>query len=84
MLDEKKMRAKMRVSNVRENEDSEILDMVAVSKGAYEGTGEDENNTFALFTPQADLSMVIMNPVLMGTFEIGQEFYLDFIAVDGK
>ena len=42
----------------------------------------DEDNTFALFTPGANLEMHITNPVLMGLIKPGQKFYLDFTLAE--
>lgn len=73
------MRAKMKVVNVKKEEGYEVLNMSAVCKNeGYDDTGDDENNTYSKWTPQADLSMVINNPDLHGKFEEGQEFYVDF------
>jgi hypothetical protein len=76
------MRAKMRVVEVKENGDSEELIMTAVCKNEYDETGNDENNTFAKWTPSANLDMHINNPNLHGKFEVGQEYYLDFTKSD--
>lgn len=76
------MRAKMKVTNVQSNVGSERLSFSAVSKSsAYPNDGSDENNTFAKWTPQADLNMTINNPELIGKFQIGAIFYLDFTEV---
>jgi len=78
-----KMRAKMRVSMVTETGQSEALSFTAVGKnGAYPEDGSDENNTFAKFTPQAFVEMVVNNPDLTGTFEEGQEYYVDFTLAE--
>jgi len=84
------MRAKLRVSLVDRpvvpegvGQAYEVLNFVAVAKSdGYPEDGSDENNTFAKFTPTADLTMVINNPALYGKFEIDQEFYVDFTAVE--
>lgn len=83
MNTERKMRAKMRVTAIIPNGGvSEVLHLGAVYKnGAYPADGSDEDNTFAKFTPTAQLSMQINNPALVGTFEVGQTFYVDFIPV---
>jgi hypothetical protein len=74
------MRAKMRLHTIENHEGGgETLRFTAVGKSeAYEGEGEDENNTYSRYTPSADLSMYVANPDLQGKFEEGQEFYLDF------
>lgn len=76
-----KMRAKMKLVSVNKLSDTcEVLEFRAVCKsnGPYPADGSDENNTFAKWTPTADLRMSITNPDLVGGFEVGQEFYLDF------
>lgn len=77
------MRAKLKVTSVTKGPEGfdphERLTFAAVCKdGSYTSDGSDEDNTFSKFTPQADLSMVIQNPALLGKFEVGQKFYVDF------
>ena len=75
------MRAKMRVSNVIPNEEfeSERLTFTAVCKSdGYPEDGADENNTYAMWTPNAELEMTVTNPALLGKFKIDEEYYLDF------
>lgn len=78
------MRAKMKVINtVKHSETHEEIELSAVCKndGPYPPDGSDENNTFAKWTPSASLKMSITNPVLIGNFYPGQEFYVDFSPV---
>ncbi len=73
------MRAKLKVSNVDPYEGGENLTFSAVCKSdGYPEDGSDENNTYATFTPMAELKMTVNNPNLLGKFEVGQEFYVDF------
>lgn len=80
------MRAKLRVMDVTTykhpdtNETTyEKVRFAAVGPNcSYPADGTDENNSFALWTPQADLNMFINNPVLFGRFLIGSSFYVDF------
>ena len=75
------MRAKMKVVSVVKHSDTyEELEFSAVCKndGPYPPDGTDENNTFAKWTPSASLKMSITNPGLIGNFNPGQEFYVDF------
>lgn len=73
------MRAKMRISKIEMIEGCETLTMSAVCKsGAYPADGSDEDNSFAKFTPTAELKMSITNPNLLGMFKPGQKFYVDF------
>lgn len=77
------MRAKMKVSHVTSYVDGvEHLTMTAVGKDdCYPADGSDENNTFAAFTPSADLSMLVNNPALQGKIKEGDVFYVDFTKV---
>jgi len=74
------MRAKMRVSNVQKyGETMERLSFNAVAKDSgYPADGSDENNTYATYTPSAELHMTVNNPALAGKFAIGDTFYVDF------
>ena len=74
----------MRVNNIETVEEGfEQLSFSAVCKNeAYPDDGSDENNTFAQFTPSAELTMLVNNPELNGEFSIGDEFYVDFTAVN--
>lgn len=73
------MRAKLRVNDVEPYDGGENLSFSAVSKSEpYDEKGSDENNTYASFTPMAELKMTVNNPNLLGKFEVGQEFYVDF------
>jgi len=73
------MRAKFKIISVTKHENSEVLKFGAVYKnGSYPADGSDEDNTFARFTPQAECTMTVNNPDLLGKFEPGQKFYVDF------
>lgn len=73
------MRAKMHVETVTRFSGFEVLKFKAVyKKEPYGPNGEDEDNTFALYTPQAELEMTINNPALLQKFEPGDTFYVDF------
>lgn len=77
------MRAKLKVTSVTKGPEGfdphERLTFSAVYKdGSYPSDGSDEDNTFSKFTPQAELSMVIQNPALLGQFKAGDKFYVDF------
>lgn len=86
------MRAKMVVSNVETFKDQsgvtvtgERLHFRAVAKnGAYPNDGSDENNSFARWTPNAELTMFVNNPELFGKFAINQQFYVDFSEADSN
>lgn len=76
------MRAKMQVTSVIPAEGSELIHFSAVTKyDGYDENGTDENNTFARWTPSADLTMDIRNPELFGKLPMGKQFYLDFTEV---
>lgn len=81
------MRAKLQVGHVQEHnygpdgaKSGETVNFHAVCRtGGYESTGGlDEDNTFAMYSPSANLSINIANPALFGRFKAGQKFYVDF------
>lgn len=83
------MRAKLRIGTIKRfvaSNDSvvcENLELHGVSKSeGYPEDGSDEDNTFARFTPSADLKISIQNPALVGKFKEGDTFYLDFTPVE--
>ena len=81
------MRAKLQVSFVQEHfngpeatKSSEVLTMHAVCRpnGYGDTQGLDEDNTFAMYSPGANLSINIANPALFGKFAVGEKYYVDF------
>jgi len=78
------MRAKMKVSSVssgfypEDNKTSETLTLNAVCASSYDSTGLDEDNTYARFSPSAELVITITNPALFDKFVVGEKYYLDF------
>ena len=73
------MRAKLKLNSVVATEGSEILKFNAVCKPTgYPADGLDEDNTFAKFSPSAELTITVNNPALHGKFKPGQKFYVDF------
>ena len=78
------MRAKFRIASVLRGEGSnETLKMHPVSKsGAYPTDGVDEDNTFARWSPSGELTLQITNPDLIGKFNPGEKFYVDFTPVE--
>jgi hypothetical protein len=83
------MRAKMKVTSVDKHgtggPDGPFvsLGMSAVCKSdGYPDDGTDENNTFAKWSPTADLKMSITNPALVNEFSVGQVFYVDFTSAE--
>lgn len=56
----------------------ETLEFVAVSEKPYNLDGESEDNSFARWTPSAELKMTVTNPNLFGTLKVGEKYYLTF------
>lgn len=79
----KNMRAKLQISSVTKHQGgNETLKFHGVSKPTgYGDDGLDEDNTFAKFSPSVNLEITIANPALLGQFEAGQKFYVDFTPV---
>ena len=73
------MRAKLQISSVTKlSAGCEQLKFHGVAAKSYPADGSDEDNTFAKFSPSVALDITIMNPALIGQFEPGQKFYVDF------
>ena len=70
------MRAKMKVQSVEKCEGWENLKLAAVIGGSA------EDNSFANATPSANLSICITNAALLGKFEPGKAFYVDFTPAE--
>jgi hypothetical protein len=68
------MRAKMQVVSVLATE--------YCKDGSYPESGMDKDNSFAKFTPTAELTMAVRNPELLGKIKPGQKFYLDFTLAE--
>lgn len=76
------MRAKMVCDSVEKFQGCERLKFSAVGKvEGYAADGSDEDNTYARYTPQASLMVMVANPVLMGQVAPGDKFYVDFEKV---
>ncbi len=79
------MRAKLKIQSITQYDTYEELKFAAVGKkGAYDENGSDEDNTYARYTPSANLDMTIVNPALIGKYHAGQEFYVDFTPVENE
>lgn len=77
------MRAKMKISRIEKFEIGERLYLSAVCpKEGYGTDGSDEDNSYAKFTPSAELNMYIANPALLGKFTAGDVYYLDFTVAE--
>ena len=58
-----------------------MLTLNAVAAAFYPADGSDENNTFAKWTPAAEMKISVANPALWDKFKPGDEFYVDFTPV---
>lgn len=76
-----KMRAKVELQAVERTRYSERLRFTAVAAKAYPSDGSDEDNTYAKFSPSAEFSIQVANPALLGKFEPGEAYYVDFTPV---
>lgn len=72
------MRAKMSITKIERHAASEVLSFSPVCAKSYPSDGSDENNTYAKFSPAGSLSLTVANPTLLGKFNPGEEYYLDF------
>lgn len=79
------MRAKFVISRVEKYATSEKVVFNAVGKStAYPEDGSDEDNTYAKYSPSAECSIHIANPALLGKFNPGEKFYVDFTPVPAE
>jgi len=73
------MRAKLCCNSVSPQGEGEVLKFHAVSRSdSYPADGSDENNSYAKFSPSADLTINVQNPALKGKIKEGDAFYVDF------
>jgi len=73
------MTAKFRITSVVKLSDQlDELTFMAVTSKPFDQDGNSEDNSFARWTPSGELKMTISNPNLIGKFQVGQAFYLDF------
>lgn len=77
------MRAKFQVNKVERFAESDRITCNAVCRSSpYPADGSDEDNTYAKFSPQGELTLTIANPALLGKIQPGKKFYLDFTPAD--
>jgi len=69
---EKQVRAKMEVSSITRWKGQDQVKFNCVY------TNSPEDNNFAGATPAGDAQLTISNPALIGFFQPGDKFYLDF------
>lgn len=75
------MRAKFHLNSIENFGGQEQLKFMAVS-AKFGPNGESEDNTYARYTPSAELKMTVTNPELLGKFKPGQKFYVDFVETE--
>lgn len=78
------MRAKLKIKSITDiTGGTQQVIFSAVGKSSpYDAEGNDEDNTFAKYTPTADLTMHISNPALIGTLKPNQVYYVDFTLAE--
>lgn len=77
-----KMRAKVQLNSIQQFASSERLTFNAVAAKSYPEDGSDEDNTYAKYSPQAEFSITVANPALLGQFKVGEKYYVDFTVAD--
>lgn len=80
------MRAKFELKSVYTEENKrdggEILQFSAVTEKPFDEHGKNDDNDFARWTPNGELTMTVTNPNLWGKFSVGEKYYLDFTKVE--
>lgn len=73
------MRAKMQVSQVTDFGGCfQIKASPVCGNKPFGSNGENEDNSFARYSPTGELTLSITNPDLFGKIKPGQKFYIDF------
>ncbi len=71
------VRAKFTLDTISRNQHgSALFTFVAVGDD-----GIPENQRFHRYTPSGKLEMVVTNPAVIESFQLGQSYYLDFTPV---
>lgn len=76
------MRAKFEVIEVKRFKGQDLLAAIAVTSKPFDSAGNNEDNTYAKFSPSGKLELTVANPALVGKIEPGQKFYLDFTPAE--
>ena len=76
-----KMRAKVVLNRVEKFTGSEKLVFNPVASKQYAADGVDEDNTYAKFSPSGEFTLQVTNPALIGQFNPGEKYYVDFTPV---
>lgn len=66
-----KMRAKFVINEIVRTTGGEILKMSAVAANSYPADGQDDDNTYARWSPSASLELYVANPALWGAYKPG-------------
>lgn len=72
------VRAKMFVESNTQPEGYDARSIVL--RAVY--SDSEENKTFSMYTPTAQLTMWVSNPNAFNYFETGKEYYIDFTQAD--
>ena len=72
------MRAKLQIASIHRHPSTEVVSFHGVAAKSYPADGSDEDNTYAKYSPSAELKITIANPALLGKFNPGDKFYVDF------
>lgn len=79
------LRAKFKVDEIKSLTNHDIICMTAVSKNEDTSAPCDpENEAYAKIIASASLTMDIRDHSLCEKFEVGEEYYVDFIPVLGS
>ena len=78
------MRAKVKLNYLVPGHGCETLTFNPVAAPKYDEHGNDEDNTFAKFSPSGQFIITVANPALLGKFKVGETYYVDFTPVPEK
>jgi len=75
-------RAKINVNRVIRYVGSDQIIASPVTNTKLGPAGENEDNTFARYTPAGEITLTISNPDLVGVIQPGDQFYVDFRPIE--
>jgi hypothetical protein len=69
-------------SEKQEGANYQNVSLNAVTEGPFDENGNNEDNTFAKYTPSGLLHLSVTNESAIGFFVVGQKYYLDIVPCD--
>jgi hypothetical protein len=73
------IKAKMVIADVSRVGNMDVLTFIPIPKeGGYSDGGLDNDNTYAYYSPSADIKIIVNNENMVGKFVLGDRFSISF------